>query len=185
MDYFEYKDALAGLILLSYILYSLIVFSKRFILKKKSTEIIKVEITRYSIQNDFIIILTYIITIPIFTYYFSKGLRLIYLQFIDNDDFYLLRQGFYLEDYDERKIVAICIVFYLFLIIKLILSYISRYTIRKDNFIVISLFTFLYVIEAWGKGNDIRTYTHGIIIELFFLVLYFVVRNNLNNKSIN
>jgi hypothetical protein len=177
MNYFEYKDALAGFLLLSYILYNIIVLSKSFILKKKSTEIIKVSITRSTIQNVFLNILTYMITIPLFAYYFSKVLRFLYLQFIDNDDLYLLRQGFYREDFDERKIVGICIVFYSFLIIKFVVSYLCRYTIRKDNFVIITLFVFLLVIEAWGKGNDIRTYSHEIITVFFFLMMYFVVRN--------
>ena len=144
MDYSGYKDVLAGFLFLSYVLYSLTIVVRRYLLKKKSTQFIKIHVTRNTIQYILLIILTYIVTIPICTYYFSKGLRLLYLLFIDNDDLYLFRQGFYREDFDERKIVAICIVFYLFLIIKLILSYTSRYTIRKDNFIVISLFTFLF-----------------------------------------
>ena len=55
MNYFEYKDALAGFLLLSYILYNIIVLSKSFILKKKSIQIIKIPVSRNTIQYIFLI----------------------------------------------------------------------------------------------------------------------------------
>ena len=176
MDYFGYKDALAGCLVLSYIIYVLSVFGKRFLLKNKPSPIIKVSFTREFIKDIFLIILTYTITIPVFTYYFGKVLRLVYCQFVDNGDLYLLRQGFFDDDYDFRAIFLIGW-FYFFLIIKLIVSYTTRYTIRKDSFIIISIFTLMALLESSGKGNDIRTYSLFVLNELFFLTIYFIVRN--------
>ncbi len=176
MDYFFYKDVLGGWILISYFLYSLILIVKLYALKRKSSEIINISITRNTIINILLIILTYLVTIPVFTYYFGKALRLFYCQFVDREDNYLIRQGFFSDSYDS--IVNSSIVgFYIFLLIKLIFSLTTRYTIRKDNFIVISMFIFFIVLEASGKGHDIRTYSHFILTELFFLSTYFVVRN--------
>ncbi len=177
MDYFEYKYVLVGFILISFIVYSLLVFSKRFIFKDKSKEIAKIPLTKNTLQSIILIILTYIVTIPVFTFYFAKGLRLFYCHFVVNKDNYLIRQGFFSDDYEERSILSICMVFYLFLIVKLIVSYVTRYTIRKDNFIVITLFTLLFVIESIGKGYDIRTYSYFLVITLFLLSIYFVIRN--------
>ena len=176
MDYFDYKDALGGYILLSYFLYSLIIFVRRYLLKKKSPQIIKIPVPRNTIQYILLIILTYIVTIPVFTYYFSKGLRLIYHQFVDRQDYYLIRQGFFSDDYDS-KVISSIVWFYLFLIVKLIFSHITRYTIRKDNYIILSMFTFLVIIESFGRGYDIRTYSHLVLTECFFLIMYFVIRN--------
>jgi hypothetical protein len=178
LNYFDYKDDLGGYLLLLYFLYSLIVFVRRFILKKKSTVIIKVSITSYTNQYILLIILTYIVTIPVFTYYFSKGLRLIYNQFVNREDNYLNRQGFFLDHYDNH-VIGWVVLFYFFLIVKLIFSHITRYSIRKDDFIIISMFTFLVFIESFGKGYDIRTYTHFMLTVLFLLILYFVARNKL------
>jgi hypothetical protein len=175
MDYFDYKDTLGGFLLLSYFLYSLTIVVRRYLLKKKSTQIIKIPVARNTIQYILLIILTYIVTIPVFTYYFSKGLRLIYLQFVDRQDYYLIRQGFFSDDYDS-KVISSIIWFYLFLIVKLIFSHITRYTIRKDNYIILSMFTFLVIIESLGRGYDIRTYCHLVLTECFFLIMYFIVR---------
>ena len=177
MDYFEYKDALAGYLLLICFIYYIFIFVKRYVFKDKSNQIFRVPISRNSVQNILLVILTYTITIPTITYYFSKGLRFIYLQFVDNNDRYLYRKGFFLDDYIETKILSICIFFYLFLIMKLLVSYISRYTIRKDNFLVIAFFTFMIFIGAWGNGNDIRTFSHEVLTELFLTILYLMVRN--------
>jgi hypothetical protein len=176
MDYFDYKDALGGWILISYLIHSLILIVKRYVLKRKSLQILYTPITRNTIINIFLIILTYLVTVPIFTYYFGKVLRLIYCQFVDRQDYYLIRHGFFSDDYDS-KIISSIVGFYFFLLIKLILSLTTRYTIRKDNFIVISMFTLMIILSAWGQSNDIRTYSHLILIELFFLSIYFVVRN--------
>jgi hypothetical protein len=176
MDYFDYKDALGGWILISYLIHSLILIVKRYVLKRKSLQILYTPITRNTIINIFLIILTYLVTVPIFTYYFGKVLRLIYCQFVDRQDNYLIRHGFFSDDYDS-KIISSIVGFYFFLLIKLILSLTTRYTIRKDNFIVISMFTLMIILSAWGQSNDIRTYSHLILIELFFLSIYFVVRN--------
>ena len=166
MDYFDYKDALGGYILLSYFLYSLIIFVRSYLLKKKSPQIIKIPVPRNTIQYILLIILTY----------FSKGLRLIYHQFVDRQDYYLIRQGFFSDDYDS-KVISSIVWFYLFLIVKLIFSHIIRYTIRKDNYIILSMFTFLVIIESFGRGYDIRTYSHLVLTECFFLIMYFVIRN--------
>lgn len=182
MDYFFYKDVLAAFLFFSYILYTLLFFSKRYIFKKKSAQIIKIPVARNTIQYILLIILTYVITIPVFTFYFSKGLRLLYLQFVDNNDPYLRRQGFFNDDYDSIVIV-VYFIFYFFLIIKLILRYKTLYTIRKDTFLITSLFAFLYIGDSAGMGYDIRTYSHIIITVLFFLSLYFVVRNKVNYES--
>jgi small-conductance mechanosensitive channel len=176
MDYFDNKDTLGGLLLLSYFLYSLIIFVLRYLLKKKSTQIIKIPVARNTIQFILLIILTYVVTIPVLTYYFSKGLRLIYHQFVDREDYYLNRQGFFLDRYDNH-VIAWVVWFYFFLIIKLIFNHITRYTIRKDNYIILSMFTFLVIIESYGKGYDIRTYSHFVLTECFFLIMYFVIRN--------
>ncbi|MEN9981868.1 MAG: hypothetical protein RL542_1655 [Bacteroidota bacterium] len=176
MDYFDYKDVLGGWILISYFLYSLILIVKRYVLKQESLQILYTPITSNAIINNLLITLTYLVTIPVFTYYFGKVLRLFYCQFVDRQDNYLIRQGFFSDSYDSRIISSI-VGFYFFLLIKLIISLTTRYTIRKDNFIVISVFTFMIFFEAWGKGHDIRTYSHLILIELFFLTMYFVVRN--------
>lgn len=176
MDYFFYKDVLGGYLLISYIIYTLVIFIKRFIFKKKSAQIIKIPVAKNTIQYILLIILTYIVSIPVLTYYFSKGLRLIYIQFVDRKDSFLIRKGFFNDDYDSRFITYF-VFFYFLLIIKLIVSHTTRYTIRKDNFIVVSWFIFMAFLGAWGKGNDIRTYSHEIITELFFLFMYFVVRN--------
>lgn len=176
MDYFGYKDALAGFLFLSYVFYSLTIVVRRYLLKKKSTQIIKIPITRNNIQNILLIILTYIVTIPVFTYYFSKGLRLIYHQFVDRGDYYLNRQGFFLDDYDNH-VIGWFVWFYFFLLVKLIVNHILHYTIIKDSFIIISMFTLLVLIECYGKGYDIRTYSHFVLTELFLLVMYFIVRN--------
>ena len=56
MDYFEYKDALVVYLLLSYFLYSLIIIIKRYGFKKKSIQIIRIPISRNSIQSLFLII---------------------------------------------------------------------------------------------------------------------------------
>jgi hypothetical protein len=179
MDYFEYKDALAACLLMTYFLYSLIIIIKRYGFKKKSMQIIRIPISRNSIQSLFLIILTYLITFPVFTYYFGKGLRLFYCQFVVKEDYYLRRQGFFLDDYDSKHLAWV-VLFYFFLIIKLIYSFIIRnYTIRKDNFIIITLFTFMVFLQAWGNGNDIRTYSHFILTGLFFLIIYFLFRNKL------
>ncbi len=178
MDYFGYKDALAGFLFLSYILYSLIIVVRRYLLKKKSTQIIKIHVARNTIQYVLLIILTYIVTIPIFSYYFSKGLRLIYHQFVDKEDYYLNRQGFFLDHYDNH-VIGWLVWFYFFLIVKLIFSQITRSTIRKDDFIIISMFTFLFVIESLGKGYDFRTYSHFVLTEFFLLITYFVFRNKI------
>jgi hypothetical protein len=176
MDYFDYKDTLGGFLLLSYFLYSLTIVVRRYLLKKKSTQIIKIPVARNTIQYILLIILTYIVTIPVFTYYFSKGLRLIYHQFVDRQDYYLIRQDFFSDDYDS-KVISSIVWFYFFLIIKLIFNYITRYTIRKDNYIILSMFTFLVLVESFGKGYDIRTYSHFVLTELFLLIMYFIVRN--------
>lgn len=176
MDYFDYKDALGGWILISYLIHSLILIVKRYVLKRKSLQILYTPITRNTIINIFLIILTYLVTVPIFTYYFGKVLRLIYCQFVDRQDYYLIRHGFFSDSYDSRIISSI-FGFYFFLVIKLIFSLTTRYTIRKDNFIIISVFTFLNVLEALGHNHDIRTYSHLILVEFFFLTIYFVVRN--------
>ena len=184
MDYFGYKDALAGFLFLSYVLYSLTIVVRRYLLKKKSTQIIKIHVKRNTIQYILLIILTYIVTIPVFTYYFSKGLRLIYHQFVDREDYYLRRQGFFLDDYDS-EIIAWVVLFYFFLIIKLIFSFITRnYTIRKDNFIIISWFILMSVFNSIGMGHDIRTYTHEVLTVLFLVIMYFVVRDKVNNDSL-
>ena len=176
MDYSGYKDVLAGFLFLSYVLYSLTIVVRRYLLKKKSTQFIKIHVTRNTIQYILLIILTYIVTIPVFTYYFSKGLRLIYHQFVDREDYYLNRQGFFLDRYDDH-VIGWVVWFYFFLIVKLIFSQITRYTIRKDDFIIISMFTFLFVIESLGKGYDFRTYSHFVLTECFLLITYFVFRN--------
>lgn len=184
MDYFEYKDALAAFLLLFYLLYSFIIIIKRYGFKKKSIQIIRIPISINSIQSLFLIILTYLITLPVFTYYFGKGLRLFYCQFVVTEDYYLRRQGFYSDDYDSKQIAWI-VLFYLFLIIKLIFSFISRnYTIRKDNFFLISSFVSLSVLNSKGMGHDIRTYTHEVLTVLFLVTMYFVVRNKVNNDSL-
>ena len=121
MDYFGYKDALAGFLFLSYVLFSLTIIVRRYLLKKKSTHIIKIPVASNTIQYILLIILTYIVTIPISTYYFGKGLRLLYCQFVVTEDYYLRRQGFFLDDYDS-EIIAWVVLFYFFLIIKLILK---------------------------------------------------------------
>lgn len=182
MDYFFYKDVLVGFLLITYILYVLIIFSKRYKFKKKSAQIIKIPVARNTIQYILLIILTYVISIPVFTYYFSKGLRLLYLQFMDNNDPYLHRQGFFNDDYDSISIVLFFI-YYFFLIIKLILSYKTCYTIRKDTFLITSLIVFLYIGDCAGMSYDIRTYSHLVITVLFFLVMYFVFRNKINFES--
>ena len=181
MDYFDHKDVLAGFLLLSYILYSLTIVVSRYLLKKKSNQIIKIPVVRNTIQYIFLIILTYIVTILVFTYYFSKGLRLIYYQFVDREDYYLNRQGFFLDHYDNH-VIGWVVWFYFFLIVKLIFSYLTRYTIRKDNFIIVSMFTFLFLIESYGKGYDIRTYSHFVLTECFLLIMYFVIRNRVNKN---
>jgi uncharacterized membrane protein len=176
MDYFGYKDALAGFLFLSYVLYSLTIVVRRYLLKKKSTQIIKIHDTRNTITYILLIILAYIVTIPVYTYYFSKGLRLIYHQFVDREDYYLNRQGFFLDYYDNH-VIGWVVWFYFFLLVKLIVNHILHYTIRKDSFIIISMFTLLVLIESYGKGYDIRTYSHFVITEFFLLVLYLIVRN--------
>lgn len=181
MDYFDYKDALAGLLFLSYIMYSLIIVVRRYLLKKKSTQIIKIHLTRNTIQYFLLIILTYIVTIPFITYCFSKGLRLIYHQFVDREDYYLNRQGFFLDHYDNH-VIGLVVWFYFFLLVKLIASLILHYTIRKDSFIIISIFTILVLIESYGKGYDIRTYSHFVLTECFLLIMYFVIRNRVNKN---
>jgi hypothetical protein len=175
MDYFDYKYTLGGFLLLSYFLYSLTIVVRRYLLKKKSTQIIKIPVARNTIQYILLIILTYIITIPVFTYYFSKGLRLIYHQFVDREDYYLNRQGFFLDHYDNH-VIGWVVWFYFFLLVKLIVNHILHYTIRKDSFIIISMFTLLVLIESYGKGYDIRTYSHFVLTELFLLIMYFIVR---------
>jgi hypothetical protein len=182
MDYFEYKYVLVGFLMLFYIVYSLIIICKRFVLKDKSKEIAKIPLTTDTLQSIILIILNYIVTIPVFTFYFAKGLRLLYCHFVVRKDNYLIRQVFFSDDYDERIILSICMFFYIFLIVKLIVSYLTRYTIRKDNFIVITIFILLFVIEAIGKGYDIRTYSHLLITVLFFLFTYFIFRNKLNRE---
>lgn len=179
MDYFDYKDALAGFLFLSYVLYSLTIVIRRYLLKKKSTQFIEIHVTRNTIQYILLIILTYIVTIPVFTYYFSKGLRLIYHQFVDREDYYLKRQGFFLDHYDNH-VIGWVVWFYFFLIVKLIFSQRTRYSIRKDDFTIISMFTFLVFIESFGKGYDIRTYSLFVLTGLFILTIYFVVRNKVN-----
>lgn len=179
MDSFFYKDALGGWILISYFLYSLILIVKRYVLKRTSMQIINIPLTKNTITNILLIILTYMVTIPIFTYYFGKVLRLLYCQFVDREDHYLIRQGFFSDDYDS-KIISSIVGFYFFLLIKLIFSLTTRYTIRKDNFMVISMFTLMIVLSASGKSHDIRTYSHFILIQLAFLSTYFVVRNKVN-----
>ena len=176
MDYFDHKDALAGFLLLSYILYSLTIVVSCYLLKKKSTQIIKIPVVRNSIQYILLIILTYIVTIPVFTYYFSKGLRLIYHQFVNREDNYLNRQGFFLDHYDNH-VIGWFVWFYFFLLVKMIVSQILHYTIRKDSFIIISMFTFFVLIESYGKGYDFRTYSHFVLTEFFLLIIYFVIRN--------
>lgn len=176
MDYFGYKDALAGCLVLSYVFYSLTIVVRRYLLKKKSTKIIKIPVARNTIQYILLIILTYIVTIPVFTYYFSKGLRFIYHQFVDRQDYYLIRQGFFLDHY-ENHVIGWVVWFYFFLLVKLIASHILHYTIRKDSFIIISMFTFLILIESFGKGYDIRTYSHFVLTECFFIIMYFFIRN--------
>ncbi|BDB56562.1 hypothetical protein SHINM13_08580 [Flavobacterium ammonificans] len=176
MDYFDYKYALGGYLLLSYILYSLIIVVRRYLLKKKSTQIIKIPVARNTIQYVLLIILTYIVTIPILTYYFTKSLRLLYNQFVNKEDHYLNRQGFFLEHYDHH-VTGWVVWFYFFLLVKLIFSHILHYTIRKDSFIIISMFTLLVLIESYGKGYDIRTYSHFVITEFFLLVIYLIFRN--------
>jgi hypothetical protein len=176
MDYFGYKDALAGCLVLSYVFYSLTIVVRRYLLKKKSTQIIKIPVARNTIQYILLIILTYIVTIPVFTYYFSKGLRLIYHQFVDREDYYLNRQGFFLDHYDNH-VIGWVVWFYFFLLVKLIVSHILHYTIRKDSFIILSMFTLLVLIESYGKGYDIRTYSHFVLTKLFLLIMYFIVRN--------
>lgn len=185
MDYFEYKYVLVGFLMLFYVVYSLLVFSKRFIFKNKSKEIDKIPLAIHTIQIILLIVLTYIITVPILAFYFAKGLRLFYCHFVVGKDNYLIRQGFFSDDYEERSILSICMVFYLFLIVKLIVSYVTRYTIRKDNFIVITLFTLLFVIESIGNGYDIRTYSYFLVITLFLLFIYFVIRNKLNQRALS
>jgi hypothetical protein len=180
MDYFEYKYVLVGFLMLFYIVYSLIIISKNYVLKNKSKEIAKIPLTKDTLQSIILIILTYIVTIPVLTFYFAKGLRLFYCHFVVRKDNYLIRQGFFSDDYEERSILSICMVFYLFLIVKLIVSYVTRYTIRKDNFIVITLFTLLFVIESIGKGYDIRTYSYFLVITLFLLSIYLIIRNKLS-----
>jgi hypothetical protein len=180
MDYFEYKYVLVGFLMLFYVVYSLIIIIKRYGFKMKSMQIIRIPISRNSMQSLFLIILTYLITLPIFTYYFGKVLRLLYCQFVVTEDYYLRRQGFFLDDYDSKHIAWV-VLFYFFLIVKLIFSFIIRnYTIRKDNFIIITLFTFMVFLQAWGNGNDIRTYSHFILTGLFFLSMYFVIRNKVS-----
>jgi hypothetical protein len=179
MDYFDYKDALAGCLVLTYFLYCVSVFVNRILLKCKSSPIVKITLTRNSLKDIFLIILTYTITIPVFTYYFGRVLRLVYCQFVDNGDLYLLRQGFFEDDYDFRNIFLIGW-FYFFLIIKLIVSYTTCQTIRKDSFIIISIFIFIALLESFGTGNDIRTYSLFVLTGLFILTIYFVVRNKLN-----
>jgi hypothetical protein len=176
MDYFFYKDVLGGWLLISYCLYCLIIFVKGYVLKRKSLQIINIPITRNTIINILLIISTYLLTIPVFTYYFGKILRLVYCQFIDRQDYYLIRQGFFSDDYDSKVITSI-VGFYLFLIVKLIFSHITHYTIRKDNFIILSMFTFLVLIESNGKGNNIITYSHFLLTELILIIMYFIVRN--------
>ena len=56
MDYFGYKDALAGFLFLSYVLYSLTIVVRRYLLKKKSTHIIKIPVARNTIQYILLII---------------------------------------------------------------------------------------------------------------------------------
>ena len=185
MDYFNYKDALAGCLVLSYVLYSLTIVVRRYLLKKKSTQIIKIHVTTNTIQYFLLIILTYIVTIPISTYYFGKGLRLLYCKFVVTEDYYLRRQGFFLDDYDS-EIIAWFVLFYFFLIIKLIFSFITRnYTIRKDNFILISWFVLLSVFNSIGMGHDIRTYTHEVLTVFFMVIMYFVFRNKINFESVD
>lgn len=176
MDYFFYKDVLGGWLLISYFFYCLIIFVKGYVLKRKSLQIINSPITRNTIINILLIISTYLLTIPVFTYYFGKILRLVYCQFVDSQDYYLIRQGFFSDDYDS-KVISSIVWFYFFLIIKLIFIHITRYTIRKDNYIILSMFTFLVIIESYGKGYDIRTYSHFVLTECFFLIMYFVIRN--------
>ncbi len=176
MDYFRYKDVLAGCLVLSYIVYALSVFVKRILLKSKYSPIVKITLTRNTTTDIFLIILTYTITIPVFTYYFGKILRLVYCQFVDNTDLYLRRQGFFEDDYDSRTIFLIGW-FYFFLIIKLIVSYTTRHTIKNDSFIIISIFTLITLLESFGTGNDIRTYSLFVLTGLFILTIYFVVRN--------
>lgn len=79
MDYFEYKDALAGYLLLICFIYYIFIFVKRYVFKVKSNQIFRVPISRNSVQNILLVILIYTITIPTIAYYFSKGLRFIYL----------------------------------------------------------------------------------------------------------
>lgn len=176
MDYLFYKDALGGWILISYLIYSLILIVKRYVLKRKSLQIINIPITRNTIINNLLIILTYLVTIPVFTYYFGKVLRLLYCQFVDRQDNYLIRQGFFSDSYDSRVIFPI-IGFYFFLLIKWIFSLTTGYTIRKDSFIIISMFTFLVLIESYGKGHNIWTYSHFLLTELILIIMYFIVRN--------
>jgi hypothetical protein len=185
MDYFEYKYVLVGFLMLFYVVYSLIIIIKRYGFKMKSMQIIRIPISRNSMQSLFLIILTYLITLPIFTYYFGKVLRLLYCQFVVTEDYYLRRQGFFLDDYDSKHLAWV-VLFYFFLIIKLIFSFIIRnYTIRKDNFILISWFVFLSVFNSKGMGHDIRTYTHEVLTVLFLVTMYFVVRDKVNNDSLN
>lgn len=184
MDYFEYKYVLVGFLMLFYIVYSLIIISKHYVLKNKSKEIAQIPLTKDTLQSIILIILTYIVTIPVLTFYFAKGLRLLYCHFVVRKDNYLIRQGFFSDDYDERRILSICMFFYIFLIVKFVLSYLTRYTIRIDNFIVITLFTLLLFIESIGNGNDVRTYSHLCVITLFFLPMYFVIRNKISILSL-
>jgi len=34
-------------------------------------------------------------------------------------------------------------------------------------------------------GHDIRTYTHEVLTVLFLVIMYFVVRDKVNNDSLN
>ena len=139
MDYFRLKDFLRVTLICFYGCYFLIILVRRFILTKKSTQIIKIPVTRNNLKNISLIILTYIVIIPIFSYYFGKVLRLFYCQFVVVEDHYLRREGFFLDEYDTRQEGWI-FCFYFFLIIKLIFGYaIRNYTIRKENFILISV----------------------------------------------
>lgn len=182
MDYFYYKDVLAGFLLIAYILYALIIFSKRYIFKMKSAQIIKIPVSRNTINNILLITLTYVISIPVFIFYFSKGLRRVYWCFVNREDYYLRRQGFFNDDYDNPLIVVF-IIFYFFLLIKFILSFKTYYTIRKDNFIFISWLIFIVLLDVPGKGHDIRTFSHRLIIYIVLLFLYFTVRNKLIKDS--
>lgn len=189
----DYEFIIGNLIISTILIVIVIVLVdlyKRFVLKKRSEIINSIPLNRETIKTYCLVKLSYIVTVPIITYYFSKLLRLIFIFFIEKEsNGVVLNKNSQDELYNNSgSVIALIIfttfVYYCFLIFRYFIRTSTLYTVRKDNYIVFtfSFISFMCLVKSYlhltQYSNSLLL--HAIITELFLLAFYLIVRGKVN-----